>query len=182
MKVFTKEILSSIKDIGAIAPSSKYLANNILKQVKFKENQTVLEFGCGNGAITKRILDQLPKSSKLISLEINPSFYDYCSQTFKMHSNFEIYNHSAIEFDRLLNKLSIDKIDILISSLPLSILPKEDLDILFNKIPMYLDDDGSFVQYQYSLNKYKYLKSIFETVKLNFTLTNIPPAFIYTCN
>ncbi len=182
MKLFAKEAIASIKNIGAIAPSSKYLANNILRHIDFEENQVVLEFGPGNGVITKQILQQLPSSSRLISLEINAPFLSHCEDKFDHYNNFEIYNHCAIDFDSLLKSLSINKIDHLISSLPLSILSKKDLDVLFEKIPNYLVANGSFVQYQYSLNKYRFLKNIFDNVKLDFTLGNLPPAFIYKCS
>ena len=181
MKLFAKEVINSIKHIGAIAPSSKYLANNITKHISFDENQVIMEFGCGNGAITKNLLKKMPSSSRLISLEINDSFLKHCQDKFIGYNNFEVYNHSAIEFDSLLENLEIEKIDYLVSSLPLAILPKSDLDILFKKIPNYLINNGSFVQYQYSLNKYKFLKSIFGSVKLDFTPINLPPAFIYKC-
>ncbi|MCB0463543.1 MAG: rRNA adenine N-6-methyltransferase family protein [Flavobacteriaceae bacterium] len=182
MKLFVKEVVNSIKHIGAIAPSSKYLANNIIRHMDFKESQIILEFGSGNGAITKQILKQMPSSSRLISLEINDPFLKHCKNKFRVYDNFEIYNHSAIDFDLLLKELEIDKVDYLISSLPLAILPKADLDILFKKIPKYLINNGSFVQYQYSLNKYKFLKSVFSSVKLDFTPINLPPAFIYKCS
>jgi phospholipid N-methyltransferase len=181
MKLFAKEVVSSIKNIGAIAPSSKYLAKDIIKHIDFKENQVILEFGCGNGAITRQVLKQIPASSRLISLEINEPFLKHCQNSFSIYKNFEIYNHSAIEFDVLLKQLQIEKVDYLISSLPLAILPKTDLDDLFKKIPNYLENNGSFLQYQYSLNKYKYLKSVFDSVKLDFTPINLPPAFIYRC-
>ncbi len=182
MKLFAKEAISSIKNIGAIAPSSKYLANNIIKHIDFGENQVVLEFGPGNGAITKHILKKLPASSRLISLEINTPFFNHCKDRFKEYDNFQIFNHSAIEFDSLLNELSIERIDYLVSSLPLSIIPDEELAIMFGKVPDYLINEGSFLQYQYSLNKYKYLKGIFDEVKLGFTPINLPPAFVYKCS
>ena len=105
MKLFVKEVVSSIKNIGAIAPSSKYLANNIIKHIDFDQNQIILEFGCGNGAITKQILKKMPSSSRLISLEINDPFLKHCQDKFKIYKNFEIYNHSAIDFDLLLQHL-----------------------------------------------------------------------------
>jgi phospholipid N-methyltransferase len=181
MKLFVKEVINSMKHVGAIAPSSRYLANNIIKHIDFEEDQVILEFGCGNGAITKQLLKKMPSSSRLISLEINDPFLKHCQDKFKIYNNFEIYNHSAIEFDSLLNTLKVEKVDYLVSSLPLAILPKADLNILFKKIPLYLIDEGSFVQYQYSLNKYKYLKSVFDNVTLGFTPINLPPAFVYKC-
>lgn len=182
MKLFVKEVLSSMKNIGAVAPSSKYLANNILKHIDFQESQVILEFGSGNGAITKQILKQISPCSRLISLEINEPFLKHCQNSLGVYDNFEIYNHSAIEFDILLEQLGIEKVDYLVSSLPLAILPKADLNKLFNKIPQYIHQEGGFVQYQYSLNKYKYLKSVFDSVKLGFTPINLPPAFVYKCN
>lgn len=182
MKLFAKEALASIKNIGAIAPSSKYLVNNIVKHIDFGENQVVLEFGPGNGAITKQILKKLPASSKLISLEINTSFFNHCKNQFSTYQNFQVHNHSAIEFDTLLAQLQIEKIDYLVSSLPLAIIPESELKIMFEKVPNYLINDGSFLQYQYSLNKYKYLKEVFDEVKLGFTPINLPPAFVYKCS
>jgi len=181
MRIFIKEVISSIKNIGAIAPSSRFLAKNILKDIPFKDNQVILEFGPGNGAITKQILKRLPASSVLISLEINEQFFEHCKSKFASYDNFKIYSHSAVEFDTVLKTLSLNKVDHLISSLPLAILPKQDLNDLFEKIPSHINDKGSFVQYQYSLNKYSFLKRFFNTVKLDFTLVNIPPAFVYKC-
>ena len=181
MRIFIKEVISSIKNIGAIAPSSRFLTKNILKDIVFKENQVILEFGPGNGAITKQILKRMPKSSTLISLEINEQFFEHCKSKFLTYNNFKIFSHSAVEFDTVLDKLSINKVDHLVSSLPLAILPKQDLNDLFEKIPNHIKDNGSFVQYQYSLNKYRFLKRFFETVELDFTLVNIPPAFVYKC-
>mgnify|MGYP001555623505 FL=1 len=88
MKLFVKEVVNSMKHIGAIAPSSKYLANNIIKYINFEDDQIILEFGCGNGAITKQILKQMPSSSRLISLEINDPFMKHCQDNFKVYNNF----------------------------------------------------------------------------------------------
>ena len=44
-----------------------------------------------------------------------------------------------------------------------------------------LTKDGVFIQYQYSLNAKKLLKSKFEKVNVDFTALNLPPAFIYHC-
>ena len=181
MRLFIKEVILSIKNIGAIAPSSRFLAKNILSEIDFEEHQVILEFGSGNGAITKHILKHMPASSKLISLEINEEFFKHCEMKFRNYNNLKMHNHSAMAFDDVLKMYNIKKVDHLISSLPLAILPKQELNDLFEKIPSYIEDNGSFIQYQYSLSKYRFLKRFFETVKLDFTFTNIPPAFVYKC-
>ena len=60
-KVFIKKFLTSPLSIGAIAPSSKYLASKMCKIIDKLENYPVLEVGAGTGAITKAIIQKNPK-------------------------------------------------------------------------------------------------------------------------
>jgi len=68
-----------------------------------------------------------------------------------------------------------------VSSLPLTLLKEEDVIDLLDKIPNYLKKEGYFVQYQYSLGKYRLLKQKFARVNVDFTLRNVPPSFVYKC-
>jgi phospholipid N-methyltransferase len=45
----------------------------------------------------------------------------------------------------------------------------------------YLSDVGQFLQFQYAPFDYKRLKSHFGSVKINFSMRNFPPAFVYRC-
>jgi phospholipid N-methyltransferase len=45
-----------------------------------------------------------------------------------------------------------------------------------------LSPAGAFIQYQYSLNVYRRLRTTFKNVDLNFTPMNFPPAFVFTCS
>ncbi len=181
MKSFFKEAVSSFKTTGTINPSSKYLINDCLKDVNFGENQTILEFGAGNGCITQELLNRNSNNSQLISFEVNPKFFNYCENAFKSYDNFTIVNHSAVNFEEVLERYSIKKVDYIVSSLPLTLLDEKDVIVLLEKIPNFLKQDGCFVQYQYSLEKYRLLKQKFSRVKVDFTLINVPPSFVYKC-
>ena len=81
-----------------------------------------------------------------------------------------------------LEKLGFKKIDTVISSLPLSILPKELAKDIIKKSHNTLKDKGQFVQFQYSVKFLKQFKSIFKNkVELEFEPLNFPPAFVYIC-
>jgi len=181
MKSFFKEAVSTFKTTGTVKPSSKYLINDCLKHLDFKENQIILEFGAGNGCITQELLNRIPASSQLISFEVNPKFFNYCENNFKGYNNFKLVNHSAVNFEEILLKSNIEKVDYIISSLPLTLLKEDDVVSLLDKMPQYLKKNGCFVQYQYSLGKYRLLKQKFNEVAIDFTLRNVPPSFVYKC-
>ena len=80
----------------------------------------------------------------------------------------------------VLKKHGFDKADCIISSLPLTNIPKEISDKILANAYEAMVDDSLYVQYQYSLTYYKKLKQVFnDNVKLSFEAFNIPPAFVY---
>lgn len=181
MKSFTLEAIKSIKNSGTVASSSKYLVNQFLEGVDFKKPITIVEFGTGDGCITEEILFRMNKDSKLIAFEINDAFYDFCKAKFAKYPNFELRKDSALDLDKVLAQNNLNQVDYILSSLPLSIMDDELVDGIMDKVKNHLKPNGSFVQYMYTLGKYRYFKGIFSNIKLNFTLRNIPPAIVYTC-
>lgn len=170
-----------MKTSGSIAPSSKHLIQKCLDNVDFENAKVILEFGVGDGVITEEILEKVNSDCRVIAIEINENLFDYSQEKFKTQSNLSLHLASALEFDEVLKKEGIDKVDYVISSLPLSLFKQEEIDNLFDKIPNYLSDKGAFVQYQYSIGKYGYLKKVFDKVSVDFTIRNAPPALIFTC-
>ncbi len=181
-KIFTRNALNSIRSVGSIAPSSKYLVADMLKIIDFNKDLNILEFGPGNGVITKAISKKITKKSKLITYELNVDFYNHVESAFSEEENVFVLNKSAFDFDEYLRKVGISHIDYIVSSLPLALFKKEDKVKLFKKCGAFLKQEGAFLQYQYSLNSYKTLKENFNKVNLSFTLINLPPAIIYQCS
>ncbi len=178
---FFKESIKSMKTSGSIAPSSKYLIHKCLKNVDFDKAEVILEFGVGDGVITEEILRKVNPNCKVIAIEINENLFEFSRDKFSEHTNLELVLGSAFDFDKILKDKGIKKVDYIVSSLPLSLFKQEEIDVLFEKIPEYLSKEGSYVQYQYSLGKYAYLKKVFDKVSVDFTLMNAPPALIFTC-
>ena len=60
-------IKTAIKDfkVGALTPSSKYVVKKIIKEIK-PEYKYIVEYGPGDGVITKEILKILPQDGRLV--------------------------------------------------------------------------------------------------------------------
>ena len=92
-----------MKTSGTITPSSRFLANKMLKQIDFSEAKVIVELGPGNGAITKRILKKLHPEAQLICFEINDHFYDQLSSM--KHPQLKVLKTSAEQIQEELEKI-----------------------------------------------------------------------------
>jgi phospholipid N-methyltransferase len=177
---FFQEAVKNIKTLGTVAPSSRFLSKRMLKEIDFTKAEVLVELGPGNGAITKYILNNLASNAILICFEINDNFY--CQLKELKHPQLVVLKVSAEKILFELKKLKIDKVNYIISSLPLAIIPEEISDVILEKSFEALHINGTYIQYQYSLSYFKKLKEVFkESISLGFEPLNIPPAFIYRC-
>ncbi len=178
---FFKEAVLAAKTSGTIAPSSRFLAEKMLKGIDFEQTKLIVELGSGNGVITKHILKKMKPNNHLICFEINEIFYQ---ELLKIdHPQLTILNTSAEFLIDEIQKKGFTNVDCIVSSLPLSILPKEVSKSILNESYNALSEQGKFIQFQYSLDYYKRFKKLFkkQNVSLHFEPLNIPPAFIYKC-
>lgn len=175
---FFREAIRDIKTSGTIFPSSRFLTRRIVNTIDFSKAKVIVEFGPGNGIITKEILKRIPKDATLIAFEINDKFFQSLEKI--KHSQLIIEKVSAEKVESILKKHGFDKADCIISSLPLTNIPTEISDRILDNSYKAMKKDTLFVQYQYSLTYYKKLKEVFnDQVKLSFEAFNIPPAFVY---
>lgn len=177
---FFKEAIKNYKTSGTVAPSSKYLASKMLKEINFSTSEVIVELGPGNGAITHAILDKIQTNSILICFEINDAFYKELKKI--KHPQLIVLKESAENMIIEIEKLGYNKVNYVISSLPLTIIPKEISHSILLKSYEILKSEGLYIQFQYSLTYYKKLKEVFgNSIKLSFEPLNFPPAFIYNC-
>ncbi len=177
-KEFIIEALKDFRTIGSPLPSQRFLIKKMIVPIKSKEYKCIIELGAGEGCITKEIIKRMPKNCLLISFEIKKSLLN--NKKIK-NKNLIVINDNAIRLEKYLKKYKINKIDCVISSLPLSQIGKANVARILFIINKHLKNEGIFVQYQYSLYRLNMLKSIFSHVKISFILLNFPPAFVYEC-
>jgi phospholipid N-methyltransferase len=173
------KLIKNIKTTGTITPSSRALINQLLAQIDFKQARSIVELGPGNGCVTRALLQRMHEDCVLICLEVNNDFVAQLNSY--GDTRLRVYNACASSIRQILDTLSIDTVDHIVSSLPLALMDDDVVAAVVVSAEANLAQGGRFLQYQYSLRNYADLKPVFERVKLRFTLRNMPPAFIYEC-
>lgn len=177
---FFKEAVKSLKTSGTVTPSSRFLAKRMLSKINFKEANLIVELGPGNGVITKQLLKKLNKNATLVCFEINENFYQQLQEI--DNKQLVVLNVSAEKMQDELAKLGFSEIDHIVSSLPLTLIPKEISNTILEESYKLLKTNGTFIQYQYSLTYFNRLKQVFtDEISLEFEPLNFPPAFVYRC-
>ena len=176
-----KEFFKNPKQIGAIASSSKFLAEKLVKAGNLENAKVIIELGAGTGIITEKILELMPKDAILLSFEINSSLSRHIEENIK-DERLRVINDDARHIAEHINKLGFQYIDCVISGLPLAVFSKEERRQILDAIDNCLSKKGKYVQFQYSISDILALKKVFPRVSLDFEMRNIPPAFVYVCS
>ncbi len=176
---FLIEAIKNWKQSGTITQSSPNLCKEMVSHLDPNNEKIVVEFGAGDGVITKYILEKLPHDGKLFSFEINDALFEQMSNIIDPRL-VPIYD-SAENLGVHLDKAGITQIDSVISSIPFVVLPTELTISILEEAKKYLKPGALFVQFNYS----KILKGVYKSVFHNFTtkyiIMNTPPAFVFKC-
>ena len=178
-KKFISEVLKSTGTIGALSPSSSFLAKKMLAPIDFSKASCIVEFGPGTGVFTHKLLERMKPDSKLLSFEINPAFLEELRKI-KDH-RLILISDSAEKVQDYITQQGFSSVDYIVSSLPFAMIPDSIVEKILENSAKVLSSEGKYIQFQYSLNAKKRLESNFSEVKINFTPLNLPPAFIYVC-
>ena len=180
-KYFFQRFWKEKKMVGAISPSSNFLTNKMLENINFEKTRVLVEIGPGTGVFTKKVLSRMQPDSVFLVFELNTDFFQEL-QTKIVDKRVVFINDSAEKLEDYLVKFNIPKVDVIISSLPLSNFYQRFTLKILRTFKDCLNESGKFIPFQYSLKQKKELNHVFSNVNISFTLLNIPPAFIYTCN
>lgn len=163
-----------------MTPSSRYLAKKMLASIDFQQATVIIELGPGTGVFTRKIIEKMRPDALFLVFELNDSFISLLQKKIT-DTRVHLIHDSAEKMHEYLLKNGVEKADAIISSLPLANFPETLKVRLLQESYAVLNENGRFIQFQYSLNAKKSIKAIFPTVSIAFTAANFPPAFIYTC-
>ena len=161
-------------------PSSGFLVDRLVSGVDFARARVIVEFGLGNGCVTRTILRRMRPDARLISLEINPTFVEAGRRI--PDPRLTLRHACATALPEILEEEEIESVDAVVSSLPLSIMDNGVVDRILDVARDSLGPGGRFLQYQYSLSQRHRLSHRYSDVAVGFTLLNVPPAFVYDCS
>ncbi len=177
---FVYQFLNKSKSVGAVLPSSKYLAKKILSFVDFNiKNLVIVEYGPGTGPFTIEIAKNLKASDKLIIIELNTKFAKNLKEKFKGYKNVVIYEDCVANTNKILQKEGVKKVDYVISGIPFSSIPKDVTEDILQTTNKIMDNDTTFLTFQYSKYKKQTFKKYFEIIDTKFVLRNVPSAYVF---
>jgi len=182
-----KHLLYFFKDLkqtGSIAPSSKFLAKDLVAQLKKKTSSgqcdalNILEIGPGTGPLTKQIIEHIRPQDRLDIVEIHEKFYQIVKERYQK-PNIQTYHTDILNFQ------SDYKYDFIFSSLPYENLDEDICRDIWEKKLNICAGKACISYFKYV--KFRNFKNDFEKEivskyghKKKIELLNIPPARVYT--
>lgn len=179
--MFLLEYIKNPRFIGAVAPSGKYLADEMINSINFEKARYIVEFGPGTGVFTEKILSRVKDDTIVILVEINKEFYNILRGIYRHKKNVIIVNDSAENIDLILKRYDIESVDYILSGIPFASLPKEVSNNILNKTVQILGKESMFITFQYSLLKLNLFKKFFNEINYEKVIRNFPPAYVLKC-
>ncbi len=184
---FFREFVRWPSRVGAIAPSSRWLARMMVESRNLKEAEAVVELGPGTGSFTEAILNSIGPATTFFALEVNAQFAARLRQRFPA---ITVYNDSAEHLLGYLARHDRTSVDCILSGLPWASLPLPTQENVMNAVVEALRPGGTFATFAYIHALYlpnarrfrRCLEGLFSRVELSSVVwRNLPPAFVYRC-
>lgn len=148
MALFLGRWLKAPHRIGALAPSSRYLAQAMARQIDPRQARLVVELGGGTGSITRALLAAGLPPERLIVVERDERLHRLLTERFP---ELRVIAGDATHLGSLLRPLGITSVSTIVSSLPLLSMPKRLRQCIVEQSFALLDRRGSLVQFTYGL-------------------------------
>lgn len=181
MNSFLKEFIKNPRTTGAIAPSSKYLAEKMLSNIDFENSRCIVEYGPGTGVFTEKLIARKKDETLLIIVERNIKFYCELLKLYGNKKSVKIVHDGAENIKNHLKFYSVDKVDYVVSGLPFTALPEKMSQSILESTRDVLSDNGEFITFQYSKIKKDMITGYFKNINLKRVRLNIPPAYVISC-
>lgn len=176
--------IKDLKKVGAIAPSSKFLAKDLVQQLKDDlscngcSSQNILEIGPGTGPLTKEITNHIRPQDHLDVVEIHDHFYRTVRDKYSS-ANIAIHHEDILQFN------AGRTYDYIFSSLPYEAMQEKLIQEIWKKKLELCKPKAYICYFKYvSFRKFKcnFEEAVVEKYQSNkkVVLLNIPPAKLFT--
>ncbi|MFZ9519051.1 MAG: class I SAM-dependent methyltransferase [Silvanigrellaceae bacterium] len=169
------------QQIGAIAPSSRFLATKMMDCIDKKKTKTVVELGAGTGAITQTMLRHVGEEARIIIIDLNAEAVNLLRERLKTNRNVEVVLDDAGNLPGILAQRGLARVDAIVSSLPYASMSPDVTRNILESAAQILSSEGHFVAFQYTPFLKKTFSDYFNISSVRFELRNLPPAIIYDC-
>lgn len=173
---------------GAIAPSSRHLAAEMVAGMGLRDALSVVELGPGTGALTRAILEEIGPQTLLLAVELNPRFAEHLRAT--LPARVQVINGSGERLAEHLAAHGRTAADCIVSGLPWASFSRELQQRLMTAVVQALRPGGRFTTFAYVhgvlLPAGRRLRRMLdggfrEVERTPVVWRNLPPAFVYRC-
>jgi phosphatidylethanolamine/phosphatidyl-N-methylethanolamine N-methyltransferase len=177
---FLKQYFRKPSNTGAVAPSSKKLAQLMVKHLDLEAHDVVVELGPGTGVFTSELLEQGVRPEHLILIEFNATFAKFLREAFP---KVRIVEGDAGDLPQLLGNLGQGKVRRIVSGIPLRSLKPDHRRQITRAIGASLEAGGVAVQFSY-LKASPFPDDVVAEGRMagsrvGVALANVPPAFVW---
>ncbi|MEQ9302942.1 MAG: rRNA adenine N-6-methyltransferase family protein [Marinoscillum sp.] len=157
---FMMEFLKDWKNVAAILPTTSRIGQLIASQIDFQERKVIVEIGPGTGAISHNIIEKLGPDSTMVLIERNATFVKVLQAKYSS-SRVKIIHGEASQMNDILSSQGIEKVDALVSSIPMTHLSKSDKEAFVASMKSVLKKEAKFFMLLYTKNIIPYLSKHF---------------------
>ncbi len=177
MRLFLRRWLKAPHRIGAVAPSSRFLAEAMARQVDVRRAEVVVELGGGTGSITRALLEAGLAPERLVIVERDERLYRLLKARFPAA---RVVQGDAAHLLALLRPLGVTRAAAVGSSLPLLSMPKRLRRRIVEQSFALLGEGGALVQFTYGLASPLPKRDFLLAGKVAARVwRNFPPAFVW---
>lgn len=179
---FVKAALRRPLEVSTVFPTSKSLAETTLNLADFSRAEKIVELGTGTGAITKYLQPRLPRAEAYLGVELDEKMVEF------MKSEFPRLRFEQGLAEDLPRWVEPESVDVVVSSLPWTVFPRETQEKTLQAIIKCLKPQGSFITYVLVNALFmpqgralvRLLRENFRDVqKSELEWRNIPPAYVF---
>ncbi len=172
---FLKVALQDHK-VAALGPSSRFAVRQVLKALP-EHCKVIVEYGAGDGVMTKALLEQLPPTGKLFAIETNPTFIGLLNEI--ADPRLVVLPNNVLDIVNSFDQQGINHADAVVSGIPFSFFSKQQRKQIVQLTHQLLSATGKFIVYQVTPLMFPYLKKQFgKRTSLAIEPRNLPPYFI----
>jgi phospholipid N-methyltransferase len=150
----------------------------VLDRGRVGSAQVVVELGPGTGVLTREILRRMPDSARLVAVEINPLFVRVLQRTLP-DPRLSVFQGSASDLERALEKAGVELADVVISGVPFSMMGRAEGYRTLQAAKRILGPGGRLVAYQFRSHVRRLAEPLFGPAETHRGLWNLPPMRIY---
>lgn len=174
--MFFRRWLANPLQMGSIVPSSRALCDRIVRQVRRKGDEMILELGAGTGVVSNALLASGVPPERLCVVEIVPAMADHLR---RMLPGVLVIEGDARELSSLLPARWHGNIGTVVCGIPLVLLPKPMQRSFIDAIESVAPGRG-FLHFSYCVTSPLAARHHALTAKREaWTPLNFPPASVW---